>query len=511
MIRLLIFFLWVVFFAAIATALLWTMNGAFSVEAFGWRFDLPAGAAFIIAIIATAIFAVLISTAKDLINAPKRARAHAEIRRREAGLNAVTSGLKSIAAGDASGARKNARIASKALHEAPVTKLLAAQAAQLSGDDAAAGEALAALLETPETEFLALRGLYAKARRDGDAALAKTYARRGFALYPGARWAFDGVFEAALVEGDWNNALMALEKAAGAGAIEKEKSRRGEAALAAASAYEHASSGEKVSAQQKAEASLNLSPGFSPAAVLLAKLHADDGRLKKAEKVLQKAFAAVPSPAIIESLLYVLGNATNAEKAVKLDRLAEQNMASREGVCAAARARIFDNEPDKAIALLEPVAEESLSANVAFLLADALEKNGDRAGAHAVLRLAAVAPRESEVRAASFFHLKKDDWRRVVLDFLENGRIAPPSLDGLAPGLAREEFLRLAGPPIIDMAETSDLEQQDEISDPTETRSGFGAEEDAPKPQSVLHEDAAEPEENGADLEGDAATARLIS
>ena len=48
--------------------------------------------------------------------------------------------------------------------------LLSAQAAQLTGDDAAARRYFSGMLEQPETAFLALRGLLLQAQRDARAA-----------------------------------------------------------------------------------------------------------------------------------------------------------------------------------------------------------------------------------------------------------------------------------------------------------------------------------------------------
>ncbi|MBL4907169.1 MAG: hypothetical protein JKX94_06945 [Sneathiella sp.] len=60
-------------------------------------------------------------------------------RRRSKGLEALSSGMVAIAAGDANEARRAAVEAEKHLSGEPMTLLLAAQAAELNKDDRAAG------------------------------------------------------------------------------------------------------------------------------------------------------------------------------------------------------------------------------------------------------------------------------------------------------------------------------------------------------------------------------------
>ena len=114
-------------------------------------------------------------------------RARREQRRRQ-GYRALTQGMVAVAAGDAVEALKYARKADVLLAEPPLTLLLSAQAAQLNGDERAAQNYFAAMLERPETEFLGLRGLLTKALREGDEATALRLAERAHTLRPKTPW-----------------------------------------------------------------------------------------------------------------------------------------------------------------------------------------------------------------------------------------------------------------------------------------------------------------------------------
>ncbi|MEL7303787.1 MAG: heme biosynthesis HemY N-terminal domain-containing protein, partial [Pseudomonadota bacterium] len=72
-------------------------------------------------------------------------------RREKRGLDALSSGLIAIGAGDKSLATRYAVQARKSLPNEPLTHILRAQAAQMSGDDATARRIYEAMLSSPDT------------------------------------------------------------------------------------------------------------------------------------------------------------------------------------------------------------------------------------------------------------------------------------------------------------------------------------------------------------------------
>lgn len=465
MIRILIFVLWVVLFAA-ALTLLFSLRTATPVEAFGWRMDVPAGLALSAALVFAGAVALATSVVKDLTWAPKAARARRDVERREKGLAAVTRGLEAIAVGDGAAARREAGRAARALGAAPVARLIAAQAAQLSGDEAAAGEALALMLDAPETEFLALRGLYAKSMRDGDFDGARGYAERAFERRGGARWAFEAVFDLALARNDYSAAQGALARAAKSKAVDQGSADRGLAATHAAAAYASHLAGDNGSAIAGADAALKRAPGFAPAAVLAARLHAERGEAKKAEKFLGAAFALAPSRAIAEAF----ESAFSDEGAAALDRLAEKNPESREAMLLSARALLARGDAGAAAHILAGVLKASAEARSLFLMAEAQSALNGEAAARLWLSRAALAPREDEPSAEAFFRISADGWRRLIRDYMDHGRLAPPPLETPPRGLPEEELAPAAAlpapsAPLLAPAEMSgDLALEAEVS-----------------------------------------------
>ena len=131
--------------------------------------------------------------------------------RRRRGFTAITRGLVAVAAGDEEEARRQTKKAISLVGEPPLAMLLAAQAAQLDGDDDAAQRYFTQMLQSKETEFLGLRGLYVAATRRGDTEQAINIANRALTLRPRTRWALNALFDLSNAKGDWNASATALD------------------------------------------------------------------------------------------------------------------------------------------------------------------------------------------------------------------------------------------------------------------------------------------------------------
>ena len=146
--------------------------------------------------------------------------------RRRRGFLALTQGLTAVAAGDAGKAKRFAQRAEALLDEPPLTLLLSAQAAQLSGDEAATARHFTAMLDSPETEFLGLRGLMTQAERAGDQDRALALARRAYGKSPESPWVIQALFDLEVDAGNWRESELLLKRPAAAGALPPERARR---------------------------------------------------------------------------------------------------------------------------------------------------------------------------------------------------------------------------------------------------------------------------------------------
>lgn len=455
MIRILIFILTAVLVAGTITVL-FGVDGLIEAEIFGSKVSVHAGFAAGLALILLAAAVFLTAWFKDIAALPEKIRTREREARRARGVQALARGLEAVAVGDAADARRHARVARRNLDESALTRLLTAQAAQLGGDENAARENFSAMLEAPETEFLGLRGLYLQAMRAGDKTAARGYAERAFRLRPNAAWAFDSVIELGLERGAWGETRDAIAQGVRSGVIAPEKARRAEAALFAADAYAAALAGETSQARDDADAALKAAPGFAPAAVLAARLHAQAGRRSRAAKILENAFAEAPHPALIKAHCDLYADEDVEKRADRLKRIAERRPTAREAKLAMARRHILLGEFTQAIAALEPLLLDAAWADDYALMAEAAAGGKEGAAADAAarpwLKRAAAARRDPAPGANGEFHFTRAGWARLISEYMEHGRLAPPPLEETPPGLSQEELRLLAAPPVVEDA-----------------------------------------------------------
>ncbi|HZT52140.1 MAG TPA: heme biosynthesis HemY N-terminal domain-containing protein [Stellaceae bacterium] len=270
--------------------------GAVTVVWQGWRIDtsvavLVLGAASIVFVVGWSV-AVL----RRLAVAPRAfLRARRERRRRE-GYRALTYGLAAVAAGDPDEAERCARRADALLDEPPLTRLLAAQAAQLKGDVTAARSYFTAMLAEPETEFLGLRGLIVQALARGEDGVALKLAERARELRPRTGWVQRALVELEARAGRWERAEVRLAEATRRGAIAPDESRHHRAAILYERGRGAQAAGRDGEALKLAGQAHAADPAFAPATAWYARLLAADGSTRRARKAIEAGWRVAPHP-----------------------------------------------------------------------------------------------------------------------------------------------------------------------------------------------------------------------
>jgi HemY protein len=181
-----------------------------------------------------------------------------------------------IGAGDPATARRHAGDAERLLGSEPLTLLLKAQAAQITGDRGGAEAAFNRMLDEPETRVLGLRGLFIEAKRKGDAVAARAYAVKAAQLAPSVGWANEAVLEYHCADRDWRSALVTLERRASSRAVDKPVAKRHRAVLLTADALDRADR-EPDAALDEAREAAKLAPALVPATVLAGRLFIRQG------------------------------------------------------------------------------------------------------------------------------------------------------------------------------------------------------------------------------------------
>ncbi|HAH08985.1 MAG TPA: heme biosynthesis protein HemY, partial [Alphaproteobacteria bacterium] len=279
--------------SAVTLAALWIagQEGEITVAIPGqeFRVSLAAGLFLLILFIAACIFTYRFLSFLGVL--PQQLSRWNDARRRRNGYLALTRGLVATAAGDNDEARSNTKKALALMGEPPLALLLAAQSAQLEGNDKDAERYFTAMLQSPEMEFLGLRGLYMAAQRKGDQERALELAARAFALRPKAPWVVNALFDLQIQRQDWPQAALTLEQAGRTKNLDPNILRRRRAVLLAAQAMQAEEAGDGAKALGFAKDALAIAPGLTAAALIAAKRMALGGRLWRASAVLEQAWA----------------------------------------------------------------------------------------------------------------------------------------------------------------------------------------------------------------------------
>lgn len=244
--------------------------------------------------------------------------------RYQRGLTALAQGMTAIAAGDARAALSHAARADVLLGPGPLSQLMRAQAAQLAGDEAAAGAHFTAMAAQKGGEFMGVRGMLGHALRTGDAAAAQALAARAQQLQPKSPWVNRTRFDVHCAAGEWAQARETLETARKARLISGPDYRRRRGVLALAQALEARQAGTSGALALALEA-VKYAPGLAPASVLAAELLAAGGGVRRAGRLLEAAWAHGPHPELAAAYAALAANETATQRRVRFGKLLRAN------------------------------------------------------------------------------------------------------------------------------------------------------------------------------------------
>jgi HemY protein len=348
MIRVILFLILV---GALALGVTWLADrpGDVVVTWQGWRIEtslMVLGAALLAAMGVVALLWTLLSAT---LRSPFAVRGHLHRRRGERAYEAISRGLIAIGAGDLGAARKHAAEVKRIAPAEPLALLLDAQSAQLAGDREAADSAFRTMASRSDTKVLGLHGLFIEARRRADHTGAHAFAEEAARENPALGWAGKAVLEFRCLTGDWAGALALLEGSKRS--LDKESYRRQRAVMltARARAVEET---DRDSAKAFALEAAKLAPTLVPAAALAGRMLAEGGELRRATRVLNKAWQANPHPDLAQVFSDLRFGDRARDRLKRIEALAKKVPGHVEGALALARAAIDAQEFAKARAAL---------------------------------------------------------------------------------------------------------------------------------------------------------------
>ena len=393
MLRLVVYFLIV---AALAAILSWLADNPGSIivnwQGYIWNTDV-----FELAIILSLLAAITIllwTALRSIWQSPAAIGNFFNRRREKRGLEALSSGMIAIGAGDRSLATRYAIQARKSLPNEPMTHLLRAQAAQLAGDRSTSRRIFEAMLASPDTEALGLRGLFLEAEKEGEKEAARQFAERAVKLNPKLSWPVDSLFDIQCRSGDWQGALETLAVARKHGHIEKQTADRRRAVLLAGQAQD-AEDNDPERAMNLALEAHKLAADLVPAAAVAGRLLASRGNTPRATKILQQAWRKSPHPDLAVAYAYARLGDSPRDRLERVKQLAALAPNVSESPIAVANAAIEARDFDAARQALEPLIEGRLSQRVCTLMARIEgEQHSNAGGVREWLARAVNAPRD---------------------------------------------------------------------------------------------------------------------
>ena len=289
-------------------------------------------------------------------------------RRQKRGLEAISSGIIAVGAGDRLLASRYANQARKSLPNEPLTHLLRAQTAELTGDRTTSRRIFEAMLGSPDTEQLGLRGLFLEAQRENEKVAARQYAERALRLNAKLDWPVEALFDIQCREQDWQGALATLEIGRRQNLIEKPVANRRRAVLltAMAQAVEDATPQRALDMALEAH---RLAPDLVPAAAIAGRVLASQGSTPRTARVLLKTWRLSPHPDIARAYAYARPGDSPRDRLSRVRQLGRITPNSPEGNIAIAVTAIEAHEWDEARKALEPLLEGRLTQRVCTLMA----------------------------------------------------------------------------------------------------------------------------------------------
>jgi HemY protein len=361
-----VFFLIIVGLLSVGVAWLADRPGDVLITWQGLRIETSVMVLTVAIVVLIALVATVFSAISTVVRSPfvlARLRRH---RRGERAYEAISNGLIAVGAGHLPGAQKFSADVNRIAPGEPLALLLTAQAAQLAGDRDAADRAFRTMASRDDTKALGLHGLFVEAHRRNDAVAAHAYAEEAARTAPTLGWAARAVLEFRSAVGDWAGALSLLERHKGA--LDKAAYRRQRAVLLTAQATAGQDS-DRDNAKAAVLEAVKLEPTLVPAASLAGRMLAEAGELRKASRIVAKAWRANPHPDLAQTYSELRFGDAARDRLARVEALIKKTPGHVESALAVARAALDAREFAKARAALAPHLS-ALTRRVALLMAE---------------------------------------------------------------------------------------------------------------------------------------------
>lgn len=245
--------------------------------------------------------------------------------RERRGYRALSEGMMALASGDADAAMTKAGQAERYLQQPTLTNLLAAQAAEMSGNTTRAEQIYKELIKDPQTRFVGVRGIMKQRLATGDTDVALKLAQKAFELKPNHEEVQDVLLQLQAKSHDWQGARKTLGVKLKQGKIPRDVHKRREAVLALSQAADVIDEENSIEKREAAIEANRLSPDLVPAAAMAAREYIAQGKPKLAVRVIKKAWESQPHPDLAAAFSEIAPNETPQERLKRFAQLSKLN------------------------------------------------------------------------------------------------------------------------------------------------------------------------------------------
>jgi HemY protein len=363
-------FVYLLLVAAAALGLAWFADrpGSLTLRWLGYEIEtsvfVAAVAIFAVVVLLLLIFGLI----GYLVSSPKRMARYIRERRRIRGYEALRRGMFAVGAGDEATAARFAGEARRNLPNEPLTKLLRAQSAQLSGDHGTARRIFESLSDEEDTQLLGLRGLFLEARHENSLLAAKQFAERAATLNPTLPWAVHALFDMQCRSRDWQGALETLAVMRTHKHLDRKTLERRRAVLLTAQAMELQETQADKALELASEAH-RLAPNLVPASNIAGRLLAGQGATYKAARVIARTWQITPHPDLAIAYAFARPGDSPRDRLGRMKTLAAITPNHPEARVALAVAATDAHEWEEARNALQPLLAVNPTARVCALMA----------------------------------------------------------------------------------------------------------------------------------------------
>lgn len=245
--------------------------------------------------------------------------------RHKKGMDALSQGLLAVAAGEGKQAQAMSKRAAKYLDDPHITRLLAAQAAEVAGDESGAETIYREMLDDDRTRFVGVRGLMRQKLAAGDTKTALLLAQKAYALKPRHVETQNTLLELSTKDGDWKGARGVLKDKRRQGELPQDIHIRRDAVLALQEARDVLLQGSSVSAREAAISAAKASPDLIPAVVLASQTYVEQKDRRNAERLLEKAWLVRPHPDLAAAYARIVPDETPQQRLRRFESLMKKN------------------------------------------------------------------------------------------------------------------------------------------------------------------------------------------